>query len=135
LSPRQRTAGVLVEDVKVIVRERHPHVIADRGTSLRRQEDANLDACVLEIDQSVIAKEFNQVDIATDDVKGVRSTRGAEVRGPDAGDNRLRAIKVSKRSRSMKSAGALRPAALSSLPFTSTSKKFIAGVPMKAATN
>src|SRR3984885_1368091 len=94
LSPRQRTAGPLVEDVKVIVRESHPHVIADRGTLLRRQEDANLDACVLESDQSVIPKEFDEVDIAIDYVKGVGSTRGAEVSGPDPGDDRLRAIKV-----------------------------------------
>jgi hypothetical protein len=134
LSPRQRTAGLFVEDVKVIVRECHPHVIADRGTPLRRQEDANLDVRVLEIDQSVIAKEFDEVDIAIDYVNGVGSTRGAEVRGPGAGDDRLRAIKVEAfaiNEERRRIAGRR----VEFAPVQSTSKKFIAGVPMKAATN
>ena len=69
-------------------------MIADRGTLLRRQKDANLDAGVFEIDQSVIAKEFDEVNIAVDDVDRVGRARGAEVSGPDAGDDRLRAVKV-----------------------------------------
>ena len=109
-------------------------MIADRGTLLRRQEDANLDACVLEIDQSVIAKELDEVDIAIDYVKGVGSTRGAEVSGPDTGDDRLRAIKIeafaiNEERRRIVARG------VEFAPFTSTSKKFIAGVPIKAATN
>ena len=46
-------------------------MIADRGTLLRRQEDANLDTRVLEIDQRVIAEELDEVDIAVDDIDGV----------------------------------------------------------------
>ena len=101
---------------------------------MRRQKDANLDAGVFEIDQSVIAQEFDEVDIPVDDVDGVGKACRPEVSGSDAGDDRLRAIKVeafaiNEERRRIVARG------VEFAPFTSTSKKFIAGVPIKAATN
>ena len=62
-------------------------MIADRRTLFRRQKDANLDPGIFEIDQSVIAQEFDQVDIAVDDVHDIGRARGAKVSGPHAGDD------------------------------------------------
>src|SRR3984957_18184206 len=94
LFPRERATGLLVEDVKVIIRECHSHMIANRGTLLRRQQNADLHACIFEIDEGVIAEELDEIDIAADDINGLGRTRGAKVSGPDAGDDRLRAVKV-----------------------------------------
>ena len=80
--------------MEAVVRERHPHAIADRRTLLRRQEDADLDLAIFEIDQSVIAEEFDKVDVAVNDIDGVGRACGPEVSGPDAGDDRLRTVEV-----------------------------------------